>query len=174
MTLDSLKRLLIFVVLCLAQVLVLNRIHLFGYATLLLYVYFVLLFPRNYPKWAILLWCFALGLVNDTFSNTPGVACASLTLLGVIQPYFIELFVPRDAPADFSATLRSLSWGKYLAYAVPMVLFYSLVFFAIEAFNFFNWQQWLISSGATTLLTVVFILTFEYIKSSKQAEATSL
>jgi hypothetical protein len=102
------------------------------------------------------------------------VACASLTLLGVIQPYFIELFVPRDAPADFNATLRSLSWGKYLAYAVPMVLFYSLVFFAIEAFNFFNWQQWLISSGATTLLTVVFILTFEYIKSSKQAEATSL
>lgn len=174
MTLDSLKRLLIFVVLCLAQVLVLNRIHLFGYATLLLYVYFVLLFPRNYPKWAILLWCFALGLVNDTFSNTPGVACASLTLLGVIQPYFIELFVPRDAPADFNATLRSLSWGKYLAYAVPMVLFYSLVFFAIEAFNFFNWQQWLISSGATTLLTVVFILTFEYIKSSKRAEATSL
>ncbi len=174
MTLDSLKRLLIFVVLCLAQVLVLNRIHLFGYATLLLYVYFVLLFPRNYPKWAILLWCFALGLVNDTFSNTPGVACASLTLLGVIQPYFIELFVPRDAPADFNATLRSLSWGKYLAYAVPMVFFYSLVFFAIEAFNFFNWQQWLISSGATTLLTVVFILTFEYIKSSKQAEATSL
>jgi len=174
MTLDSLKRLLIFVVLCLAQVLVLNRIHLFGYATLLLYVYFVLLFPRNYPKWAILLWCFALGLVNDTFSNTPGVACASLTLLGVIQPYFIELFVPRDAPADFNATLRSLSWGKYLAYAVPMVLFYSLVFFAIEAFNFFNWQQWLISSGATTLLTVVFILTFEYIKSSKHAEATSL
>lgn len=174
MTLDSLKRLLIFVVLCLAQVLVLNRIHLFGYATLLLYVYFVLLFPRNYPKWAILLWCFALGLVNDTFSNTPGVACASLTLLGVIQPYFMELFVPRDAPADFNATLRSLSWGKYLAYAVPMVLFYSLVFFAIEAFNFFNWQQWLISSGVTTLLTVVFILTFEYIKSSKQAEATSL
>ncbi|MBQ2127784.1 MAG: rod shape-determining protein MreD [Prevotella sp.] len=174
MTLDSLKRLLIFVVLCLAQVLVLNRIHLFGYATLLLYVYFVLLFPRNYPKWAILLWCFALGLVNDTFSNTPGVACASLTLLGVIQPYFLELFVPRDASADFNATLRSLSWGKYLAYAVPMVLFYSLVFFAIEAFNFFNWQQWLISSGATTLLTVVFILTFEYIKSSKQAEATSL
>ena len=174
MTLDSLKRLLIFVVLCLAQVLVLNRIHLFGYATLLLYVYFVLLFPRNYPKWAILLWCFALGLVNDTFSNTPGVACASLTLLGVIQPYFLELFVPRDAPADFNATLRSLNWRKYLAYAVPMVLFYSLVFFAIEAFNFFNWQQWLISSGATTLLTVVFILTFEYIKSSKQAEATSL
>ena len=68
MAIDSLKRLLYFVLLCLTQVLVLNRIHLFGYATPLLYVYFVLLFPRNYPKWALLLWCFALGLVNDTFS----------------------------------------------------------------------------------------------------------
>ena len=173
MAIDSLNRLLYFVLLCLTQVLVLNRIHLFGYATPLLYVYFVLLFPRNYPKWALLLWCFALGLVNDTFSNTPGVACASLTLLGAIQPYFLELFVPRDAIEDFTPSLPSLNYSKFILYALTLVFIYCLVFFALEAFNFFNWDQWLICSAASTLLTVIFILALEGFKTGKQTESTA-
>ena len=117
MALDFLKRLILFVVLCLTQALVLNRIHLFDYATPLLYVYFVLIFPYNYPKWALLLWCFALGLVNDSFSNTPGVACASLTLLGAIQPYTLKLFLPRDAVENFTASMQGLGYAKFFGYA---------------------------------------------------------
>lgn len=165
--LDILKRLLLFVVLCLAQMLVLNRIHLFGYATPLLYVYFVLLFPYNYPKGPLLLWCFALGLVNDTISNTPGVACASLTLLGALQPYYLSLFLPRDVVDDFAPSMHALGYLKFVAYALPMVLLYCLLFFALEAFNFFNWQQWLISSGASALLTLLFIAVFENFKVNK-------
>ena len=74
MSIDSLRRIVIFLSLCMVQVLMFNRIQLFGCATPLLYVYYVILFPRDYPKWSILLQSFALGLVIDTFSNTPGVA----------------------------------------------------------------------------------------------------
>ena len=91
MTIDSLRRLLAFVLFFLAQALVLNRIQLFHCATPLLYVYFVVMFPRAYPRWAALLWSFALGLTVDMFSNTPGVAAASMTLIGFLQPYLIEL-----------------------------------------------------------------------------------
>ena len=73
------KRILGFALLCLAQALVLNRIHLFSFATPLLYVYMVLLFRRNYPHWGVLIWCFFMGLVVDSFSNTPGLATASMT-----------------------------------------------------------------------------------------------
>ena len=173
MTIDSLKRLILFVVLCLAQGLVLNRIHLFDYATPLLYVYFVLIFPSNYPKWALLLWCFAMGLVNDSFSNTPGVACASLTLLGAIQPYYLKTFLPRDAVDNFEPSMQGLGYAKFLVYATSVILFYCLVFFALEAFNFFNWVQWLISSGASTLLTLLFIVVFENFKRKKPTDASS-
>ena len=74
MTTDVINRIVGFVVLCLVQALVLNHIHIFGFATPLLYVYMVLQFRRNYPKWGILLWSFLLGMVIDTFSNTPGVS----------------------------------------------------------------------------------------------------
>ena len=163
--LDILKRLLLFVVLCLAQMLVLNRIHLFGYATPLLYVYFVLLFPYNYPKGPLLLWCFALGLVNDTISNTPGVACASLTLLGALQPYYLSLFLPRDVVDDFAPSMHALGYLKFVAYALPMVLLYCLLFFALESFTFFSWQLWLLRAGGSALLTLVLVFAVESIRS---------
>ena len=92
----------------LAQVMVLGRIHLFGIATPLLYVYFVLQLPRNYPKWAGLLWAFTLGLVIDIFTDTPGLAAASLTLIALLQPYYFELFVPRDSADNLRPSLAAL------------------------------------------------------------------
>ena len=65
MSLGFLKGFSLFIVLLLAQVLVLNHIHLFGYAVPLLYIYFVISFRRNYPRWAILVWSFLLGLGVD-------------------------------------------------------------------------------------------------------------
>ena len=53
--------------------------------------------PPQLSRWAILLWCFTIGLVIDAFSNTPGVASASMTLIGALQPVLLELFLPRDA-----------------------------------------------------------------------------
>ena len=97
MSLDLLKRLGLFVALCVVQILILNHIHLFGVAIPLLYIYFAITFHRNTPKWAILLWCFALGLAIDVFSNTPGLAAGSMTLIAAIQPYLHELFIPRDS-----------------------------------------------------------------------------
>lgn len=79
MSIDFLKRLLLFFGLLLAQVLVLNHVHLFGVAIPLLYVYFVLSFPRDYSRNGALVWSFLLGLFIDIFSNTPGVAAFSMT-----------------------------------------------------------------------------------------------
>ena len=107
MTADLLKRGLLFVLFVLAQAIVLGRIHLFHYATPLLYIYFVLGFEQNQPKWAILLWSFFLGLFIDIFANTPGVAAASLTFIATIQPYFVQLFLPRDSADNLKPSLSS-------------------------------------------------------------------
>ena len=112
MAIDILRRLLTLVVFCLIQALVLNQIHLFDCATPLLYVYFVIMFPRNYPKWGVLLWSFAMGLCIDMFSNTPGMASASLTLIGALQPYLLELFLPRDAEENIKSSVEIITLGS--------------------------------------------------------------
>ena len=164
MAIDTLKRAFIFLLLCLMQALVFNRVQLFNCATPLLYVYFLLMFPMAYPKWAVLLWSFALGVTIDMFANTPGMAAASMTLIGALQPYLLPLFVPRDAEENISSSASSLGWGKFSAMTVIIVLLYCLAFFSLEAFNYFNWQHWIACVGGSTLLTILLILTLETIR----------
>lgn len=161
---DILRRLFIFVLLCLAQALVLGRIHIMGIATPLPFVWFALTFPAGSAKWEPLLWCFLLGLAIDTFSNTPGVAAGSMTLIAALQPYYIRLFVPQDATDSFCPTLRNVSFGKYLAYSFPLTLLFIAAYFSLEMFSFFHWQLWLECAGASLALTYILMLTIEAIR----------
>lgn len=164
MSVDFFKRLGWFVILCLVQVLILNHIHLFDVAIPLLYVYFTITFQRGTPKWMILLWSFALGLAIDVFSNTPGLASGSLTLIAAIQPYLLEIFVPRDALENMEVSISTLGVGKFLVFCVILLVVYCLAFFALEAFSFYNWQYWLMCAGASLLLTLVLIIAIESVR----------
>ena len=164
MATDILKKTLLLIAFCMVQVLVCNQIHLFGYATPLVYVYFVLLFQRNYPKWIIMLWCFALGLLIDVFSNTPGVAAGAMTLTAFLQPYILEPFIPRDSIDDLKPSFANLGILKFSGYTLICVVIFCLAFFSLEAFSFFNWEQWLYNVGGSILLTFILILIVEDVR----------
>lgn len=161
MNLNFLKGVLLFAILLLAQVLVLNHIHLFDCATPLLYVYVVLRFRRNYPRWGILLVSFLLGLLVDIFSNTPGVAAASMTFLGFLQPYVFAMFLNRDSDEDLQPSMKSLGFAKFFYYAAVLVVVYCAIFFTIETFSFFNGLLWLECVGGSAMLTILLILAIE-------------
>lgn len=165
MSIDFLKRLLLFVAFVLAHALVLGHIHLFHRATPLLYVYFVALFPVSTPKWGLLTCAFCMGLTIDIFSNTPGLAAASLTAVAAIQPYFLSLFVPRDAAETLEPSLLNLGPTKYNYYIVTLVTVYCLLLFTLEMFNFDNFMEWLFSVVGSSMLTLVLIYAFEFVRS---------
>lgn len=167
MTTDFLKRIVLFLVFVLAQALVLGGIHLFNCATPLLFVYFVMMFPRNYPKWALLLWSFTMGLLIDVLFNTPGLGAASITLIAAIQPYLLEAFTTQDSAENLEPTLKTLGWEKYTVYAVMTVLIFCIVIYSLEMFSFFNLLHWAMCIIGSTLITLVFIFTFEITRSKK-------
>ena len=80
----------------------LNHIHLFAVATPLLYIYFILQLHRNYPQWASMLWGFFMGVVIDTFSNTPGVAAGALTLIAAVATFCPSTIHSEDSGDDFN------------------------------------------------------------------------
>ena len=165
MKIDLVRRLIAFFVLLVAQVLILNHIHLFDMATPLLYVYFVITFHRNMPKWMILVWSFVLGLLVDIFSNTPGLAAGCITMIAFVQPYLLELLVPRDSVEDLESSVRTLGFTKFLVLSAVLTVVYCLLFFALEAFSFFNWLLWLERAIASAVLTLVLIFAIESIRS---------
>lgn len=164
MKIEAIRHLLTFIILCLVQVLVLNHVNLLDCATPLLYVYFIMLFRRGYPKWGILLWSFLTGLCIDVFSNTPGVAASSATLLGLLQPYLLNMFIQRDSADDLLPTIRSLGTARYAYYTLTCVFIFNLFFFTIESFSFFNWLQWAKNIGGSTALTAILIIVIENVR----------
>lgn len=164
MNIEIVKHFFTFILLSVVQVLVLNHVNLFGCATPLLYVYFIMSFRRGYPRWAILLWSFALGLCMDMFSNTPGVTAASATFLGFVQQPLLILFEQRDGPEDIRPTMKELGVARYLYYAIACVLVFNILFFTMESFSFFNWLQWIKNIGGSTVLTVLLVLVIENVR----------
>ena len=161
------NRLMMFVVLLVVQVLVLNHVWLLNVATPLLYVYFAITFPRNTEKGEVLGWCFFLGLLIDIFSNTPGLAAGTLTLIGMTQTYLVELFVPRDSVENLEVSAATLGWGKFSMLSGILTLIYCLLFFILEAFNFFDWQLWILRAVFSTVLTLLLMLAIESVRSRK-------
>lgn len=87
----------------LLQVLILNNVHIAGYATPFLYIYLILKFESDTPRNALMLWAFFLGLAVDVFSDTPGMNAAATVLLAFLRPTFLRLFVPRDTLDTFGS-----------------------------------------------------------------------
>ena len=148
----------------LLQVVALNNIHLFGCATPLLLVYIILLMPNNTPRWIVLLGGFILGLISDIFTNTPGVGAASMTLVAFIQPAYLKLFLSRESPEDLQPSLKTLGFTKYLSYSIVLVSLFIVVFFSLEEFAFFHWQQWALYTSGSIVLTYLLIFTIESLR----------
>ena len=161
---EHIERVIMFVVLLLVQVLILNNIHLFQVATPLLYLFFVITFRRGMPKWIILTYSFLLGLLLDIFTNTPGLAAGTMTLIAVIQPYLLETLTPRDSAENMRVSVSTMGFSKFVTFSAILVGIYCVVFFALEAFNFFDWQMWLLRAVSSALLTLLFVLAIESVR----------
>ena len=155
------RRIIWFIVLCLAQVLVLNHVHVFHYATPLLFIYFIIKFPIGTTRWVILLWGFFMGLIIDIFTNIPGVSAASLTAMSFIQPYLLQLFIPKEDYSTLSPSVKSLGIETFLKYAGTMTVLFCILFYTFETFNLFSFWDWLMRVICSAIITIILILVLE-------------
>ena len=154
-------RLLQFLLLTVLQVFVCDQIHLFGYATPLVYVAFILYTPLGASRTETLLWAFLMGITMDTFSNTPGVAASSMTFLGLLQPPMLQLMMTKETPDGFIPSARSLGHWRYFLYALILASLHVFICCAIEYFTFHGDMEILYTILGSTLLTVMVIMLME-------------
>ena len=156
---------LIILFICLVQALVLNHIHLLHCATPLLIVYPLMLLPSDMPKWSLPCIGFIIGLVNDMFTNTPGMGAASLTAVAMLRPYVLDRCIQRDDEEAFLPSRKLLGNTSYLLYATLLIGSFCLLYFTLEAFSFFHWLQWLGSIIGSTLFTLALVMAIESVRS---------
>lgn len=164
MIVTSIKRIEWFIMLVLLQVLILNNMHIAGYATPFLYVYLILTFNSAVSRNELMLWAFFLGLSVDMFSNTPGVNAATTVALAFTRPFILRLFSSRDNFEDFIPSSKTIGISPFVKYVITGVLLQTSVLLLIESFSLFNLPVLLLKIVSSTLLTVLCIIAIEGIR----------
>ena len=148
----------------LLQVLILNNVHIAGYATPFLYIYLILKFESDVPRNVLMLWAFFLGLTVDIFSDTPGMNASATVLLAFLRPTFLRLFVPRDTLDALVPAVRTMGVSPFLKYLIVSVFVHHAMLLTIEFFSFAHIGTLLLRIVASTLLTVSCIMAIEGIR----------
>lgn len=168
MTITYLHKIGWLVALVLLQVLILNNLHIGGYATPFLYLYLILKFEADVPANRLMLWAFCLGIIVDIFSDTPGLNAASTVLIAFIRPTLLRLFVPRDLQDTFIPSIRSMGITSFLKYTITAILVHHTVLFSLEAFSFAHLPALLIRITSSTLFTMLCVLAIEMLLKKEQ------
>lgn len=165
-----LTRLLRLVIIIVVQVIILNNVHLFGYATPLLIGFFIQRFHYGSSRIGILIYGFIAGAIYDMFSDTMGMGMASMTLLAMLQPTLLQLFKPRDAADDFTPSFKSMGLWLLIPYTIISMLILHTSFFMLEAFSIANMQLTFTAIVAGTLLTSLLIVFIEVMLNSTRQD----
>lgn len=99
---------------------------------------------------------FFLGLSVDIFQDTPGLNALACTVLAFIRRPMFHLYVPHEE--DFAGRrlcINTLGTSTYLKYMLSMVLVYCVLYFTIEAINYFDFKRLILRIFSSSLYTFV-------------------
>jgi len=126
-----------FVLLVIAQVLLINHIRLGGYVHPYLYLIFVMLLPINIPGWQLLLSGFGIGLTIDLFMGTLGMHAGATTLMAFCRPAIIRLVSGNQKFENIrEPNIQQLGFPWFLRYTICMVTIHNFTLFMLEGFSF--------------------------------------
>lgn len=149
--------------LALLQVLVLNRMHIAGYATPFFFIYFILKFNSRVGRNVLMLWAFALGLTVDVFGNTPGMNAAAATCLAFFRAPLLRMVTLRDTDEGFRPGVKTLGFSSFFRYALITCGLFCTLLLLIDTFSFFNISVLLLKIITSTAITLLCVLCAEQI-----------
>lgn len=170
---NIIRYILIFLGLLLLQVVVLNGLNLNRFATPMLYVLLVMLWPVNIKPWVTLLVFFVAGTIIDFVSETHGEHAFSLVATALARHYLLPIFIDKDqAEKSFEPNLFNLGYRVFFLYGLALSFVYHLVFTFMDVAMLKDFFYTLGIVIVSTLLSMVMIfllqLLFYRINSSKQ------
>jgi len=151
-----------FILLLAAQVLVFNRIDLFGFINPFPYVLFIILFPVNGNKSALLAASFFLGIIMDMFWNSGGVHAAACLLLAYFRPAIFKFSFGLSYEYQTVRLNDSLTPERFSFILIAVVL-HHFVLFILEVFKIsFLWEI-LVRTMLSAIFTIVTCIIIIYI-----------
>ncbi|MFN8325402.1 rod shape-determining protein MreD [Flavobacterium sp.] len=157
-----------FILLLMAQVLIFNRINLFGYINPFPYILFIILYPVNGNRYGLLLSSFFLGIIMDMFSNSGGVHAASCLILANYRPYIFKFSFGLSYEYQ-TVKLNDVLTPERFSFILIAVVLHHFILFILEIFSFYFIWDIIERTVLTTLFTLITCIIIIYIiKPSKR------
>lgn len=156
--LTVLNNIVSFVVLVLAQVLILNNIQFLGFINPYIYILFIISLPVRLPRWFTVVLGFLIGLLIDIFSNTLGMHAFASVLIAYARSFVIQLFTSIDEGNNPTPSFHSFGVGAYVKYVFVMVFLHHSTLFFLEAFSVTNFWLVLFKTLLSSIISILIIL----------------
>lgn len=157
-----------FIALLAVQVVVFNRLDLFGYINPYPYILFIILFPVNGNKAVLLLSAFFLGLLQDMFCNTGGPHAVACVTLAFLRPTFFRFSFGVSYEYQ-TIKINDRMSPERLIFILLSVVTHHLILYLLEVFRFSLILDALVRTLFTTIFTLIIcIITIYLIKPAKQ------
>ena len=151
-----------FISLFLLQIIIFNNINLFGFVSPFPYVLFIILFPVNGNKSALLISSFLLGLLLDIFSNSGGIHTTASILLAYFRPSIFK-FAFGVSYEYQTIKLNDTLTPERFSFLFVAILLHHLILFILEAFQFSLVLDILLRSITSTALTIIISIIIIYL-----------
>lgn len=158
-----------FALLMALQLLVLNYVYLGGYVMPMLYVLFILMLPTGMKRIPLLLIAFGTGLLVDIMNNMLGFHALACTVLAMMRILFADRILTRGEPVVVETPgIYSVTPQYFISYLMLMLGAFYLVFFTTELFGFRSFGSVLLATIASTVVTTLMAVLYQYIFLKKE------
>lgn len=151
------------------QVLFMKNVVLFHTAFCFIYVAYLLLLPVDVNPLLLMGLGFIMGFTIDIFYDSLGMHAFATVFIMYLRNYWLKLITPQggyDSNAVPVMSMNGIQW--FLIYIMPLLFLHHALLFFIEAggFRLFGFTLW--KSVASTLLTTLLIVIFQFMFGPKK------
>jgi len=151
-----------FILLLAVQIVVFNNINFMGFVSPFPYILFIILFPVNGNKSALLIASFFLGLTMDMFSNSGGIHTTACILLAYLRPYIFKFSFGLSYEYQ-TIKLNDVVTPERFSFILLSVVLHHFALFLLEAFQISFFWETLIRTLLSTLFTIIICITIIYL-----------
>ena len=151
-----------FILLLAVQIVIFNDINFMGYISPYPYLLFIILYPVNGNKSALLAASFLLGLIMDLFSNSGGFHTTACLILAYYRPYLFKFAFGLSYEYQ-TIKLNDVLTPERFTFLLLSVALHHMTLFTLEVFEITLFLEIILRIALSTIFTLLLCIIIIYL-----------
>ena len=151
-----------FILLLAIQIVIFNNMNFLGYISPFPYILFIILYPVNGNKSALVVTSFLLGIIMDLFSNSGGTHATACLVLAYFRPSIFKFAFGLSYEYQ-TIKINDVLTPQRFSFILLSVVIHHFTLFLLEAFQLSFILDTLITIVLSTIFTIIICIIIIYL-----------